>query len=151
VALAPRPQTVGKGMVDTGSVFPFAVSGAIHIWLLTDNPMKAQACGTRLASWGLPIEPRLVMQPHCQGMIALDLRAKPAYEPALRKMAPRRISFGGDYLVLESTEPQDLVRFANWYDQKARAHVEAKRIADAKGPVTLDKLADAGEIESIGA
>jgi hypothetical protein len=132
--------------MDTGCIFPFGKKGDVRLRLLTDNPVKAQACGENLRKWGLLWMPEIITQPKNQGLLALDLAAKPELDPYLGREAPKKITFGGDFLILETLEPEDIVRFAKWYDQKARAAVA---YAPEK-PKSLNDLANAGEIETIG-
>ncbi len=132
--------------LDTGCVFPFGANGRdVRIRLLTADPAKAAACGEALRKWGLPYMPEIVAMPRVRGLVALDLAARGVYYPELGREGPRKIFFGGDAVVLETLDAENIPRFARWYDEKARAAVRAK---DSK-PKSLTDLADAGEIETI--
>ena len=139
-----QPQVAAR---DTGCVFPHGVHGDVRVRLLTDNPDKAAACGRKLHEWGLPLIPELIAMPRTQGVIALDLAARPVYYRELGRMGPRQVRFGGDALVLETMDVEDLRRFARWYDEKARAAARAK----APETPSLAAMADAGEIETFDA
>jgi len=143
---------------DTGCVFPWGSGGRdVRVRLLTDDPEKAAACGDELCEWGLPYLPVFLALPQVKATFAFDLLAHgepmakiPLNDPRRQMFAghdvvPKWIRFGGDPLMLETLDKQDVLAFARWYDEKARRAVANRK---AKPP-TLTDLADAGEIETI--
>lgn len=144
--------------MDTGCVFPWGSGGRdVRVRLLTSDPDKARACGDKLRQWGLPYMPEVLAMPRSQATFAFDLLAKgdpmaslPLHDPRHQMFAghatvPRFIRFGGDVLMLETTEKPDVMAFSQWFDKAAKREVAFKK----PKPPTLSQLADAGEIQTI--
>ena len=154
-------QVMGQGQVvplDTGCVFPWGSGGRdVRVRLLTGDPEKAADCGEKLRQGGLPYMPEILAMPRSKATFAFDLLAKPEKmaslplsDPRRRMFAgydevPRLIRFGGDIVMLETTDKQDVLAFSRWFDKFARREVAFKKTP----PPSLSQLADAGEIETI--
>lgn len=159
-AFLARDRPVQVMPYDTGCVFPHGVGGRnVRVRLMTDNPVKAQALGVRLQQWGLPLLP--------SPLIVLELNLPIATNPwGERKKVPEfggevaepPIRFAGCMICLEMADASDprtirenVVRFARWMCERNAAEKKARADAEAKAPPTLEKLADAGEIETFDA
>ena len=138
--------------VDVGCIFPYGKGGRhLRVYLITDDPLEAQACGMRFQDWGLPADQRLISPANLKTAIVQNPFKPKKYEPLLQQWTFPVIKFGGHPLALGTTDSDEVVAFARWlvdqYGRERRAKDEAK----AKAPPSLTDLADAGEIESIEA
>ncbi len=130
--------------VDTECVFPHAKTGDVRVYLMTDNPAKAATLGARLQGFGLPCVRQFIKPPRIEGAVVFNPWAPKVKGPDGNMMF-RPIRFGDDMMILSSTDPEDVVRFAKWLTDK---NAEARRHKPKK-PASLTDLADAGEIETI--
>ncbi len=127
--------------MDTGAIF----NGKVRVWLFTDDPLEAAACGKKLHELGLPRQVQLIQRPSVRGMFALNPLAEPTWNPKLRTNVPQFLRWRGRPMILETEDRMDLQRFYNWL------HAKNPNVPKPKGPPSLADLADAGEIESIDA
>ena len=136
--------------VDVGCIFPYGRGNRhLRIYLITNDPLDAQACGLRFQSWGLPADQRLVQEVALKTAIVQNPFQPKQYEPLLNQVTFPVIKFGGHPLALGTTDSEEVVAFARWLTHHYTREKREKEAAKAKAPPSLNDLADAGEIETI--
>jgi len=122
----------------TGCVFPHGKGNRdVRVYLMTDNPIKAEALGNRLHEWGLPRIGRLLEPPRLETAMVFNPFMPPEWDERLQMKVPKFIKFGGDALLLETAEREDVFRFAKWMIEK---NVAIEQAQPAK-PKSLTDLA----------
>lgn len=139
VAYAPQAQQMRP--MDTGVIF----NGSVRVWLMTDDPFEASQCGARLHELGLPRQMRLIQAPAVKGLFAVNPESPKVWSQKLGREVPQFLKYKNSPMILETTDPMDLMRFYKWLHQKN------PKVAKPKKPVSLNGLAEAGEIETIDA
>ncbi len=128
--------------MDTGVMF----DGRVRIWLFTDDPQAASACGRKLEELGLPRTLRLIRTSSVCGCFAINPNVEPRWNPQQRCRVPEFLRYRQWPILLETQETMDIQRFYNWL------HANNPNVPPPKqGPPPLTELADAGEIESFDA
>jgi len=131
--------------MDTGAIF----DGRVRIWVLTDDPQEADACGAKFHELGLPRELVLRLRPLTRPLPAINTEVsmpeavrKKLGVPAGAKAHPP-LRWRGRVLLLETDRESDLERFYKFL------HSKNPNVPKADKPKSLSQLADEGVIETI--
>jgi len=136
------PQTEQMRPMDTGAVF----DGRVHVWLFTDDPLEAAACGRKLRELGLPRRMQLIRTPSVRGVFAINPHAELRRDPRTGRWVPGFLRYRQYPMVLETDDQSDLMRFYKWL------HAKNPNVAPPETTQgLLPQLADEGKIDTIEA
>jgi hypothetical protein len=140
VAYAEQTETVRP--IDTGATF----NGNVRVWLFTNDPAEARACGAKLHELGLPLDLRLIQMPRVTGAFAINPNCRPHWDRRARRMVPEFLKYRQSPIILETKDSMDLQRFYKWL------HAKNPNVTPAQpARPSLKDLADAGELDSFDA